>query len=155
MWNLDPNAPFQVGDWVSIKHSGYKLVRIAGYRGALGPKGARVYTIRLRKKPLDYVDVLEDQLEHVPEDSLIAARAEVELAFREMVKTLRCPACERAFTDFAVDWGDAWREGRRDLLRDQGHHDGERDVPFKLKCELCGQKSWLNYVGRSVRRAHA
>ena len=69
MWPLDVDAPFQVGDWVSIKDSGYKRVRIAEYRGPLGPKGARIYRIRLRKKPLDYVEVREDQLEHVAEES--------------------------------------------------------------------------------------
>ena len=67
MWPLDVNAPFQVGDWVSIKNSTYKRVRIAEYRGTLGGKGARVYKIRLRKKPLAYVEVREDQLEHVAE----------------------------------------------------------------------------------------
>ena len=68
MWKLDENAPFQVGDWVSIKHSVYKKVRIAGYCGPLGSKGARVYQIRLSKKPhLTYVPVLEDQLEHFVE----------------------------------------------------------------------------------------
>lgn len=155
MWNLDPNAPFQIGDWVSIRNSTYKMVRIAGYVGALGPKSARVYKIRLTKKPLSYVDVLEEQLEHVAEESILAARAEVGLAFRETVKTLQCPACKQAFTDFAVNWVDAWREGRRDLAMAQGQYDGERDGPFKLKCEQCGQKSWLDYVERSVRRAGA
>ena len=67
MWPVDVNAPFQVGDWVSIKNTGYKRVRIAEYVGALGPKGARIYRIRLEKKPLDYVEVMEDQLEQVVE----------------------------------------------------------------------------------------
>ena len=69
MWPLEANAPFQVGDWVSIKNSTFKRVRIAEYVGALGPKGARVYKIRLKKKPLDYVEVMEEQLEHVAEES--------------------------------------------------------------------------------------
>ena len=65
----DSNAPFQVGDWVSIKNSMYKRVRIAGYWGALGSKGVRVYRIRLEKKPrLVYVEVQEDQLEHYSEE---------------------------------------------------------------------------------------
>ena len=68
MWPLDVNAPFQVGDWVSIKNSMYKKVRIAEYQGPLGGKGARVYRIRLKKKPrLVYVEVQEDQLEHFVE----------------------------------------------------------------------------------------
>ena len=67
MWKLNPNALFQVGDWVNIKHSTYKRVRIAEYRGALGPKGAFVYKIRLTKSPRSYVEVLGDQIEHVAE----------------------------------------------------------------------------------------
>ena len=67
MWPLDVNAPFQVGDWVRIKNSTYERVRIAEYVGGLGPKGVRIYRIRLRKRPLAYVEVLEDQLEHVAE----------------------------------------------------------------------------------------
>ena len=69
MWPLDANASFKVGDWVSIKNTGYKRVRVAEYRGALGPRGARIYRILLRKRPLDYVEVREDQLEHVAEES--------------------------------------------------------------------------------------
>ena len=68
MWPLDINALFQVGDWVNIKNSMYKRVRIAEYRGPLGGKGARVYKIRLRKKPLSYIEVREDQLEHFVEE---------------------------------------------------------------------------------------
>ena len=49
MWKLDGNAPFQVGDWVSIENSVYKRFRIAAYLGTLGGKGARVYKIRLEK----------------------------------------------------------------------------------------------------------
>ena len=63
----DINNPFEVGDWVNIRNSVYKRVRIAEYRGALGPKGARVYKIRLQKKPLEYVEVQEHQLEHFSE----------------------------------------------------------------------------------------
>ena len=39
MWPLDVNAPFQVGDWVSIKDSTYKRVRIVEYRGAWNSPG--------------------------------------------------------------------------------------------------------------------
>ena len=38
---------------------------------------------------------------------------EIAVAFREMVKWIPCPNCAEAFTDAAVDWGDAWSEGRR------------------------------------------
>ena len=67
MWPLDSNAPFREGDWVRIKDSTYERVQIAEELGAIGPKGVRVYRILLRKKPRDYVAVMEDQLEHVPE----------------------------------------------------------------------------------------
>jgi hypothetical protein len=74
-----------------------------------------------------------------------ATRAEVHASFRAMVKSLRCPNCELEFTDFALDWGDAWCEGRRDSELELGHPEGSRDGPYKLKCELCGHRAWLNY----------
>ena len=76
---------------------------------------------------------------------------DVEIAFREMVKALHCPHCDLEFTDQAVEWGWAWCEGRRDLMHEQGQD--ERDGPFKLKCELCGHRSWLNYFSKSVTSA--
>ena len=79
---------------------------------------------------------------------LNASREEVEKAFREMVTSLKCPTCHEGFTDFAVTWGDAWLEGRTDLLREEDRQ--ERDGPFKLKCELCGSRSWLNYFAGTV-----
>jgi hypothetical protein len=82
---------------------------------------------------------------------LVATRAEVEASFREMVKSLRCPSCDLEFTDFALIWGDAWLEGRHDLMVEDGGQ--ERDGPYKLKCELCGHRSWLNYFARSVSSA--
>lgn len=61
--------PFKIGDLVKIRNSGYKLSRIVELRGALGPKGARVYRVRVRKKPRPaYIEVLEDQLEAVLPD---------------------------------------------------------------------------------------
>lgn len=84
---------------------------------------------------------------------LVATGAEVEEPFQTLVKSLHCPNCDLAFTDFALAWGAAWREGRRDLLFEQGCLDGERDGPNKLQCELCGQRSWLNCFSRSVSSA--
>jgi hypothetical protein len=81
----------------------------------------------------------------------MASRAEVEQAFRDMVTSLQCPACELEFTDFAVEWGRAWYEGRMDLMAEQSWQ--ERDGPFKLKCELCGHRSWLDYFAKSVTSA--
>lgn len=76
---------------------------------------------------------------------------DVENAFRDMVTAIQCPHCELEFTDFAVEWGRAWREGRFDLMEEHGWQ--ERDGPFKLKCELCGKRSWLNYFAGSVTSA--
>lgn len=59
--------PFKVGTLVIIRNSGYGRARIAEIRGALGPNGARVYRVRVRKKPRPaYIEVLEDQLEALP-----------------------------------------------------------------------------------------
>ena len=71
--------------------------------------------------------------------------------FRERVKGLHCPQCDVTFSDYALDWAEAWQEGRHDLMAEHGWQ--ERDGPYKLKCELCGQRSWLNYFTWSVSRA--
>ena len=56
--------PFKIGTLVRIRNSGYGRAKVVECRGPLGPKGARVYRIRVRKKPQPaYVEVLEDQLE--------------------------------------------------------------------------------------------
>ena len=83
--------------------------------------------------------------------TLTGSREDADREFREMVKALGCPSCQAKFTDHAVDWGDAWCEGRWDLLRESGK--SERDGPFKLKCESCGRKSWFNVFKSSVASA--
>ena len=55
------------------------------------------------------------------------------------------------FSDAALDWAEAWLEGRFDLMQEAGWQ--ERDGPYKLRCELCGQRSWLNYFAWTVERA--
>jgi hypothetical protein len=56
--------PLQIGTNVRIRNSGYGRARIVEFRGPLGPKGARVYRILVRKNPRPaYIEVLEDQLE--------------------------------------------------------------------------------------------
>lgn len=72
-------------------------------------------------------------------------------AFRDQVKALRCPHCQVEFSDAALDWAEAWLEGRFDLMQEAGWQ--ERDGPYKLRCELCGQRSWLNYFTWTVERA--
>jgi hypothetical protein len=59
-------ASFKVGDLVSILNSGYKRARIAEDRGPIGPRGVRVYRVRVQKKPRPaYIEVREDQLEKI------------------------------------------------------------------------------------------
>lgn len=59
-----PTEPLKIGTLVKIRHSGYDPGRIVEFRGALGPNGARVYRVRVRKKPRPaYIEVLEKQLE--------------------------------------------------------------------------------------------
>jgi hypothetical protein len=68
---------------------------------------------------------------------------DVKRAFRDMVKRIQCPSCGLEFTDAAVDWGEAWSEGRRDSLVELEMQD--RDGPYKVKCELCETRSFINY----------
>lgn len=60
-------APLKVGDWVKIRHSGYDRARIVEVRGPLGPGGAQIYRVRVRRKPRPvYIEVREDQLSLIP-----------------------------------------------------------------------------------------
>jgi hypothetical protein len=62
--------PFKVGDRVKIISPGGLTGRVVELRGPLGPKGAQVYRIRLRRKPnAAYIEVLEEQLEIIPAQS--------------------------------------------------------------------------------------
>jgi hypothetical protein len=62
--------------------------------------------------------------------------------FNAKLKTLACPHCGEAYTDFTAEWLHAYLEGRRDALNDLGTT--ERDGPVKLKCELCGGRAITN-----------
>jgi len=62
MWKQNPNDPFQVGTLVRTINSG-RRARVIEYRGKLGPAGASVYGIMLRRKPFSYTEVLADQIE--------------------------------------------------------------------------------------------
>ena len=56
--------PLKAGTVVRILNSGYGPVKIADYRGPLGPKGARIYSVQVQTKPRRvYIEVREDQLE--------------------------------------------------------------------------------------------
>ncbi len=63
----DNNHPFKLGEIVEIRYSNGQRGRIVELRGALGPKGANVYRIRLRRRPKPtYVELPEDQLLPIP-----------------------------------------------------------------------------------------
>ena len=53
----------QLGDWVKIRYSGRPRGRIVELYGAIGPGGANVYRVQVRRKPTPaYVEVREDQI---------------------------------------------------------------------------------------------
>ncbi len=56
----------KVGDRVKIRNTNFKRARIVELRGPLGPGGAQVYRVRVRRKPKPaYIEVLGEQLEVV------------------------------------------------------------------------------------------
>ena len=58
---------FNLGDHVRIKDLAGQIGRIAELRGPLGPGGASVYRVRVRRKPtVSYIELLGDQLEYLP-----------------------------------------------------------------------------------------
>ena len=63
------NGPrFKLRDRVKILHSAYGPAEVWELRGPLGPEGAQVYRLRVRKKPRPaYIEVLEEQMELLPE----------------------------------------------------------------------------------------
>ena len=52
-----------LGDRVKIRKSAGLKGRIVELRGPLGPGGAQIYRVQLRRKPRAYIEVREDQLE--------------------------------------------------------------------------------------------
>ena len=62
----DQTEPLAINTRVKIRNSGFGHGRIVEYRGPLGPKGARVYRVMLRRRPPSYTEVLEEQLEVLP-----------------------------------------------------------------------------------------
>jgi hypothetical protein len=53
-----------LGDRVKIRHSAGMKGRIVELRGPLGPGGAQIYRVQVRKKPrATYIEVRGDQLE--------------------------------------------------------------------------------------------
>jgi hypothetical protein len=70
--------PLKPGDWVKIRHSGFKRARVVGLLGPLGPGGAQIYRVRVSSKPLKpiYIELLGDQLVLIPPKSDPAAQRE-------------------------------------------------------------------------------
>lgn len=64
------SAPtMKVGDYVKIRHSGWKRAKIVELRGPLAPGGVQVYRVIVRKKPSPvYIEVREDQIEVIPKE---------------------------------------------------------------------------------------
>jgi hypothetical protein len=61
-----PAFLFNLGDRVKIHHSSLRG-RIVELRGPLGPGGAQVYRVLVRRKPRPvYIELLEDQLVLAP-----------------------------------------------------------------------------------------
>jgi hypothetical protein len=59
---------FKIGDRVKLKTQAGRIGRVAEDRGPLGPKGARVYRVLIRRKPRPgYVEVMESHLEPAEE----------------------------------------------------------------------------------------
>jgi hypothetical protein len=59
-------VPLKVGDVVKIRHYG-RRGRVVEFRGPLGPGGALVYRVIVRRKPKPgYIDLTEDLLTLIP-----------------------------------------------------------------------------------------
>jgi hypothetical protein len=60
----EPQPLLKIGDRVKIRHISPVYGRVVELRGPLGPGGALIYRIMVRKKPTpSYVEVRADQLE--------------------------------------------------------------------------------------------
>ncbi len=59
--------PFKIGDRVRFLHSPTLRGRVVEFRGPLGPGGAEVYSVLLRRRPSRaYIEVLGEQIEVIP-----------------------------------------------------------------------------------------
>jgi hypothetical protein len=57
---------FKLGDRVRIKNYAGKVGKIVEYRGPLGPGGASVYRVEVKRKPnISYIELLGNQIEVV------------------------------------------------------------------------------------------
>jgi hypothetical protein len=61
---IEGGRMLQIGARVKIPNLGGQIGKIVEFRGGLGPKGARIYRVLLRRKPRrDYIELRDDQLE--------------------------------------------------------------------------------------------
>jgi hypothetical protein len=61
-------ALLEIGARVKIKNLGGQIGKIVEFRGALGPKGASIYRVLIRRKPRrDYIELRDDQMELIEE----------------------------------------------------------------------------------------
>lgn len=57
-------GPLEIGARVKIRNLGGQIGKIVEFRGALGPKGASIYRVLIRRKPRkDYIELRDDQME--------------------------------------------------------------------------------------------
>ena len=70
---------------------------------------------------------------------------------RATLKETRCFHCRVEYSDWAVDWAEAWFEGKLDAA-DEFHLDW-RDGETKIKCELCGLRAWIGPFSITLRSA--
>jgi hypothetical protein len=95
---------------------------------------------------------MPDKREHKTDDArIVTSRADVQAAFRSNILKINCPHCGEPFTDGAVEWVDAWHEGRMDVMRELDTQ--ERDGPYKIKCEWCNQRSFIDYFAANASKA--
>lgn len=63
----DPEPRYKRGDRVRIRYGYGMKGPIVEWRGPLGPGGAHIYRVRIRRKPEPaYIEVREDQLVLLP-----------------------------------------------------------------------------------------
>ena len=63
---IEVGQMLQMGARVKIPNLGGQIGKIVEFRGRLGPKGARIYRVLLRRKPRrDYIELRDDQMELV------------------------------------------------------------------------------------------
>ena len=62
--STEPPKTVKLGDRVKLRSPSELIGRVIELRGPLGPNGAQIYRILLRRKPRrEYIEVREDQLD--------------------------------------------------------------------------------------------